>query len=171
MKKVLIAAVLSLAFVASASATVTLPEYWVAEGISQYQNSGNLAQNPMVPKRYKSGYHANETACNSEVAYQNGLYPDGTTTPINAVNVYRHVDAICHKVYPFQLIDKWYIVGTRQVKANLVNGENFDIKIGPFNQTDCGIAKTQQMSLTLQGTPIGGINVGTSLKAKCMILK
>lgn len=168
---ILLSTMVMIFMIGSASATVTLPEYWEAHGISQYQNSGNVAQNPMVPKLFESGLHSTKAKCDIEVAYQNGLYPDGTKTPINDMNVYRHVDAICHQVYPFQLVEKWYVIGTRQVKSNLVNGENFDIKIGPFDEDSCNAVKDAQEDLTLQGTPFGGTTVGTSLIAKCMVLK
>lgn len=176
MEKKMFKSLLVLAFLipGMAQATVTLPEYWKAFGVSQYQHSGSQSQ----MEEFVLGDFNDETSCNTAVANENGLYPAGTNTPaptsgVGAVAARRAVDAICHQTQPaFQLAERWYIVGGRQVRDPKTTGKNLNVKIGPFATKGlCDSAETVQKTLTMQPTPFSGSNVYTSLKSSCKKLK
>lgn len=159
MKKLLF---LLLFMVGSVNATET--GTWRAYGVAQYQHSNA----PMSAESFWIGGYGTEALCNSAVADQDALYPDGTVTPgSKADTAKRAVDAICHFVSPLSSPDNYYIVGSRQVRAGTATGTAFDVKIGPFSSANCLLEKAKQVSLTLQNTPLSGQNVGTSLIASC----
>lgn len=160
---VILSLVIMFTMVGSASAIDT----WRAYGVSQYQHSNA----PMIAAKFVEGNHATEALCNSAVADQDALYPDGTKTPgARQDTAKRGVDAICHLVSPLSSPDNYYIVGSRQVRSGTYPGTVFDIKIGPFSAANCPTEKTKQASLTLQNTPLSQQNVGTSLIANCQQL-